>query len=52
MIGVMIMLFLAGLLEGLARQLVSNLAARFAIGTFMLGWWLFYFYAPIGRKAR
>lgn len=50
MIGVIIMLLFAGLLEGFARQLVTNDIARYAIGLTMLALWLFYFYWP--RKGR
>jgi uncharacterized membrane protein SpoIIM required for sporulation len=46
MIGVIIMLLFAGLLEGFARQLINNDIARYAIGLTMLGLWFFYFYAP------
>jgi uncharacterized membrane protein SpoIIM required for sporulation len=49
MIGVIIMLFFAGILEGFGRQLITNDIARYAIGLFMLALWLFYFYMP--RKA-
>ncbi len=46
MIGVMIMLLFAGILEGFARQLITNDIARYAIGTVMLMFWLGYFYWP------
>ncbi|MEY2926168.1 MAG: hypothetical protein RL367_645 [Pseudomonadota bacterium] len=46
MIGVIIMLLFAGLLEGFGRQLITNDFARYAIGLFMLALWLFYFYMP------
>jgi hypothetical protein len=46
MIGVMIMLLCAGILEGFARQLIVNDLARYAIGLTMLMLWLTYFYAP------
>ena len=46
MIGVIIMLLFAGLLEGFARQLITNDIARYAIGLLMLVLWLFYFYRP------
>lgn len=50
MAGVVVMLFVAGLLEGFARQLVQSDAARFAIaGGTALAWGL-YFYLP--RKVR
>jgi len=44
--GVIVMLLAAGLLEGFGRQLVTNDAARYAIGTLMLLLWLAYFYVP------
>jgi uncharacterized membrane protein SpoIIM required for sporulation len=46
MIGVVIMLLIAGLLEGFARQLVNNDIARFVIGYSVLALWLVYFYWP------
>ncbi|MEY4501478.1 MAG: hypothetical protein RIS52_1368 [Pseudomonadota bacterium] len=46
MIGVMIMLFFAGMLEGFARQMITNDVARYAIGGTMLLLWLSYFYLP------
>ncbi len=46
MIGVMIMLFFAGILEGFARQLITDDVARYAIGAVMLSLWLGYFYWP------
>ena len=52
MIGVLIMLLFAGILEGFGRQLITNDIARFAIGGFMLIVWLGYFYLPRGRRAR
>jgi hypothetical protein len=39
------MLIVAGLLEGFARQLIDATAPRLALGGFMLGWWLCYFFA-------
>ena len=44
MIGVVIMLAVAGLLEGFARQLVNTETLRFAIGGTMMVFWLSYFY--------
>ncbi|QZH76034.1 MAG: stage II sporulation protein M [Erythrobacter sp.] len=43
MAGCTIMLIVAGLLEGYARQLVGDIGARFAIGGTMLALWIFYF---------
>jgi hypothetical protein len=42
----MIMLFFAGMLEGFARQMITNDVARYAIGGTMLLLWLSYFYLP------
>ncbi len=50
MIGVVIMLLCAGLLEGFGRQLVGSTGLRYAIGGMMLFFWLTYFYLPRGRK--
>jgi uncharacterized membrane protein SpoIIM required for sporulation len=44
MVGVVIMLAVAGLLEGFARQLVTSMPIRFAIGGGMMTIWLVYFY--------
>lgn len=52
MIGVIIMLLFAGVLEGFARQLITNDVARYAIGLTMLALWLGYFYVPRGRGER
>ena len=49
MAGVIIMLICAGLLEGFARQMINNTAARYAVGGGMLTFWLVYFFA-FGRK--
>lgn len=46
MAGVVVMLFLAGLLEGFGRQLIQPTAARYAVGGAMLVLWLAYFYLP------
>ena len=51
MIGVIIMLICAGLLEGFARQLVDNTAGRYAIGYGILLLWLIYFIGA-GRKRK
>ncbi len=44
MVGVIIMLLCAGLLEGFGRQLVNSTFWRFAIGGFMLSVWIVYYY--------
>lgn len=41
--GAVMMLFVAGLLEGFARQLVTDITTRYAIGGTMLVFWLTYF---------
>lgn len=41
--GAVLMLFVAGLLEGFARQLVTDMTARYMIGGAMLVFWLTYF---------
>ena len=45
MIGVVVMLAIAGMLEGIGRQVITSDAIRFAIGGGMLAFWLIYFYA-------
>ena len=44
MTGVVLMLVLAAILEGFARQLIDNTPGRFAVGGFMLVFWLVYFF--------
>ena len=51
MAGVVLMLVLAAVLEGFARQLVTDIQQRFLIGGAMLAFWLAYFYA-FGRNDR
>lgn len=46
--GVVVMLLVAGLLEGFGRQLVTGDVTRYAIGLAMLALWLLYFYVPRG----
>jgi uncharacterized membrane protein SpoIIM required for sporulation len=48
MAGVVVMLAIAGLLEGLGRQLITADVTRYAIGLTMLALWLVYFYLPRG----
>ncbi len=43
MVGVVMMLIVAGLLEGFARQIVDNTAGRYMVGGIMLALWLGYF---------
>jgi len=49
MAGTVVMLILAGLLEGIGRQTVKVDLTRYAIGAAMLAGWLTYFYAPRQR---
>lgn len=49
-VGVVLMLLVAGLLEGFGRQLVTSDGVRYAIGGGMLLLWLVYFYLPAGRR--
>ena len=46
MMGVVIMLMLAGLLEGFGRQLIGNDLARYAIAAATALLWGLYFYGP------
>lgn len=46
MVGVVIMLLFAGLLEGYARQLITENFLRYGIGLTLLGLWLVYLYLP------
>ena len=46
MAGVVVMLLIAGILEGIGRQLIQLDLARYAIGAGMLTLWLAYFYLP------
>lgn len=50
-IGVVVMLAVAAVLEGIGRQVVQSDGARLAIGAAMLVAWLTYFYAVGGRGA-
>jgi uncharacterized membrane protein SpoIIM required for sporulation len=51
MAGVVIMLLIAGLLEGVGRQMINNDIARYAIGGAMLLFWCLYYYLPRRRAA-
>lgn len=46
MVGVILMLLAAGLLEGFGRQLITDTMLRYGIGTLMLTFWLAYYYVP------
>jgi len=45
MAGVVLMLIVAAMLEGFARQLVTDMSSRFTIGGAMLALWCAYFFA-------
>jgi uncharacterized membrane protein SpoIIM required for sporulation len=45
MAGVVLMLLVAAMLEGFARQLINETSGRYAIGGFMLAFWCAYFFA-------
>jgi uncharacterized membrane protein SpoIIM required for sporulation len=49
MAGVVLMLFVAGLLEGFGRQIIQDLRARYAVALAALGFWTLYF-VMIGRR--
>ena len=44
--GVVVMMFVAGLLEGFGRQLIENDWIRYGVGGSMLAFWLLYFFLP------
>jgi uncharacterized membrane protein SpoIIM required for sporulation len=46
MVGVVIMLLFAGLLEGYARQLITEDFVRYGIGVTLFGLWMIYLYLP------
>nr|WP_237219970.1 stage II sporulation protein M [Sphingomonas arenae] len=50
MIGVVVMLAAAGLLEGIGRQTITSDVFRFLIGWSMLTFWVLYLYVLGGRK--
>lgn len=51
MVGVILMLLVAGLLEGFGRQLITDTVMRYTIGTVMLLLWLAYYYIPRRENA-
>lgn len=51
MAGTVIMLAVAGLLEGVGRQTILDDPTRYSIGIAMLIGWCLYFYLPRGRSA-
>lgn len=48
--GVVVMLFLAGLLEGFGRQLIGDTVARYAVAAGTALMWGLYFYGPRGPR--
>lgn len=46
MVGVILMLLCAGLLEGFGRQLITDTGLRYGIGTALLLLWCIFYYAP------
>lgn len=50
MVGVVIMLLFAGVLEGYARQLITEDILRYGIGLSLLLLWMMYLYLPRQRK--
>lgn len=52
MVGVILMLLIAGLLEGFGRQLITDTILRYSIGSVMLLFWLAYYYVPRREDAR
>jgi uncharacterized membrane protein SpoIIM required for sporulation len=46
MTGVVVMLGVAGALEGIGRQVVTDTSLRYAIAAFAILFWLFYLYLP------
>jgi uncharacterized membrane protein SpoIIM required for sporulation len=50
MAGVVVMLAVAGLLEGFARQLIDSTVLRYAIAAMTAAFWGFYFYSPSMRR--
>ncbi|WP_324697709.1 stage II sporulation protein M [Novosphingobium aerophilum] len=52
MTGVVLMLIVAALLEGFARQLIDQTFGRFVVGGFMLALWSAYFFAFRGNRGK
>jgi uncharacterized membrane protein SpoIIM required for sporulation len=44
-----LMLFVAGLIEGIFRQVVTDVAVRYCVATLTCAWWIFYF-GFVGRR--
>ena len=48
-IGAVLMLFIAGLIEGIFRQIVTDITVRYAVAGTTAAWWIFYF-GFVGRR--
>lgn len=48
-IGAVMMLFIAGLIEGIFRQTVTNITVRYVVAGSTAAWWIFYF-GFVGRR--
>ena len=44
-----LMLFIAGLIEGIFRQVVTDIAVRYGVATLTAAWWIYYF-GFVGRR--
>ncbi len=51
MVGVVVMLAVAGVLEGFGRQLITDTTARYAVAAATAVGWGVYFYRPFARRA-
>ena len=52
MAGTVIMLAIAGLLEGIGRQTITDDLSRYLIGSLMIVGWVTYFYLWPARNSR
>ena len=52
MAGTVIMLAIAGLLEGIGRQTITDDVSRYLIGSLMILGWVIYFYLWPARRDR
>jgi uncharacterized membrane protein SpoIIM required for sporulation len=48
-VGAVVMLLIAGLIEGVFRQLVHDVSARYAVAALTTAWWAYYF-GYVGRR--
>ena len=48
-IGCVIMLFIAGMIEGIFRQTVTSVPIRYAVAGTTAAWWIFFF-GFVGRR--